>query len=69
MKRKIAIGLSIFFTILGGAFFINRNDQNRWQAGSEWPLFSEHLFHMTYQETKQYPFQPREYLRIVLAEE
>ncbi len=48
MKRKIAISLSIFCTILGGAFLIERNDQKRWQAGSEWPLFSEQLLHMTY---------------------
>ncbi|AOZ89499.1 hypothetical protein BK049_12820 [Bacillus xiamenensis] len=69
MKIKAGISLSIFCTILGGAFLIERNDQKRWQAASEWPLFSEHLIHMTYQETKQYPFQPREYLRIVLADE
>ncbi|MGG0026279.1 hypothetical protein ABEX92_00195 [Bacillus safensis subsp. osmophilus] len=68
MKRKIVISLSLFCTILGGAFLIDRNDQKRWQARSEWPLFSEHLLHMSYQETKLYPFQPREYLRIVLAD-
>ncbi|MFJ8735947.1 hypothetical protein ACIRC2_09980 [Bacillus altitudinis] len=69
MKRKIVISLSIFCTILGGAFLIERNDQKRWQAGSEWPLFSEQLLHMTYPQAKQYPFQPREYIRIVLADE
>nr|WGD98813.1 hypothetical protein P5627_08105 [Bacillus safensis] len=31
MKRKIVISLSLFCTILGGAFLIDRNDQKRWQ--------------------------------------
>nr|MDH3174958.1 hypothetical protein [Bacillus pumilus] len=69
MKLKAGISLSIFCTILGGAFFIERNDQKRWQSESEWPLFSEHLLYMTYQEARQYPFRPREYIRVVSAEE
>ncbi|MFS0655586.1 hypothetical protein [Bacillus sp. 179-C3.3 HS] len=69
MKRKIGISISILCTILGGAFLIERNEQKRWQEESEWPLFSEHLLHMTYQEAKQYPYLPREYLRSVLADD
>ncbi|MGE6629898.1 hypothetical protein [Bacillus sp. NPDC077027] len=69
MKLKLWISISIFCTIIGGAFLLERNDQKRWQVESGWPLFTEQLLHMTYQEARQYPFQPREYMRIVIAEE
>ncbi|WP_144491901.1 hypothetical protein, partial [Bacillus sp. WP8] len=60
MKPKIPITLTLFSTILAAAFFIDRNHQKTSHAGSQSPLFSHHLLHMTYQETNLYPLQPRE---------
>ncbi|MGF7534019.1 hypothetical protein AAGG74_09935 [Bacillus mexicanus] len=69
MKRKGLMCSGLFCSIFAGAFIVNQYDgRGDVGAGEEWELyFLEHHLsaRMSQVESKDLPFGPREYIRIV----
>ncbi|MEG7335582.1 hypothetical protein [Bacillus sp. 0102A] len=69
MKRKVLICSGLFCTVFAGAFILNQYDgRNGTAVSDEWELYllEHHLSaRMSEMESKDMPFAPREYIRIV----
>ncbi|XRL85583.1 hypothetical protein P5664_06430 [Bacillus subtilis] len=67
MKRKVVMCSGLFCSVFAGAFMLNQYDGRSGVAASdEWELYLlEHHLSASETESKDLPFGPREYIRIV----
>ncbi|MCY7782298.1 MULTISPECIES: hypothetical protein [unclassified Bacillus (in: firmicutes)] len=68
MKRKVMMCSGLFCSVFTGAFILNQYDGRSGAASDEWELYllEHHLStRMSEMESKDLPFGPREYIRIV----
>ncbi|MGV4337141.1 hypothetical protein [Bacillus subtilis] len=69
MKRKVVMCSGLFCSVFAGAFMLNQYDgRNGVAASDEWELYllEHHLSaRMSETESRDLPFGPREYIRIV----